>query len=142
MLLSITAAGSGIKVRGRQPNSSSLESQTQPLFQRTLALFHPWTPHKAQLSVPGGGCVQTPSVCTHLFQFFWLHFLNPEDSGPGLLSVICQTFVQPHKRKGGWLLKEQFLHSIFTPRDIALVPKITPDHQGLMLLLPFHLVIL
>lgn len=40
--------------------------------------------------------------------------------------LMSQAFVQPHKRRG-WLLKEQTLHSIFTPDDTALIPKITPD---------------
>lgn len=43
--------------------------------------------------------------------------------------MLGQAFVQPHKRRG-WLLKEQILHSIFTPDDIAFILKITPDRLG------------
>lgn len=97
---------------------------------KNIGFVPPLDSTRAQLSVPDRECVKTPSVSTHLFQFFWLHFLNPEDAGPRLLSVICQTFVQPHKRKGGWLLEEQFLRSIVTPCDVALVSHITPDRRG------------
>lgn len=70
---------------------------------KNIGFVPPLDTTQAQLSVPGRRVCEDAECLYPLFQFFWLHFLNPEDAGPRLLSVICQTFVQPQKgREDGY----------------------------------------
>lgn len=102
MLPSFAAAGSGIKVRGRQPSPVPW-SPRPSLFSKERQLCSTLGHHPGSAECPRPRVCEDAECLYPLFQFFWLHFLNPEDAGPRLLSVICQTFVQPQKgREDGY----------------------------------------
>lgn len=115
--------------QGQTTKLSSLESQSQPLYQAshsqerhlrpTLGL-HPRLSRVSEAK--GVRRIISASGINHYFHSSG----RASSSAPNMLG---QAFVQPRKRRG-CLLKEQILHSIFTPDDIAFIPKITPDRLG------------
>lgn len=140
-MLPSSPSGPGIKVRGRQPSSvprgPNPSLSARPATPKNETLFHPWTPCTGFSSVSeakGVRSIVPASVPNHYFHSFGC---ARSSSAPKMLG---QAFVQAHKGRR-WLLKEQILHSIFTPDDIAFIPKIAPDRLW-NLCVPFHLVIL
>lgn len=110
--------------QGRQlssaPWGSPLCLSTGPAHPENIILVPPSDSTSAQESLRGQGCERSrSSVCYEpLFPFLWR-------GSSRALKALGQRCFWPHKR--GWLAKEQTLHSIFTPDDTALIPKITPD---------------
>lgn len=126
--------------QGQTTKLSSLGSPSQPLNQASPTReHHPCSTLGLYIRLSrvseakGVRRIIPASVMNHYFHSFGCAFpWAPKTLGQCCFQpkrLTCQAFVQPHKRRG-WLLKEQTLHSIFTPDDIALIPKITPDRLG------------
>lgn len=115
--------------QGQTTKLSSLGSQSQPFSRASYSQErHPCSTlgHHTRFSrvseAKGVRRIIPASVTNHHFHSFGCAC----SSAPKMLG---QAFVQPHKRRR-WLLKEQISHSIFTPDDIAFIPKIAADRLG------------
>lgn len=114
--------------QGQTTKLSSLGSRSQPFSKASSSQQrHPYSALGSHTRLnrvseaKGVRRIVPASVTNHYFHSFG----RVSSSAPKMLG---QVFVQPHKRR--WLLKEQILHSIFTPDDIAFIPKIAPDRLG------------